>query len=65
MMLRVEGYEYDVAADFLTARVVRVVEGGGMTEANRFSVEVPVGAELRKLIEGTLKALDGLVEGRD
>jgi hypothetical protein len=54
-VLRLEGYEYDVGADFLTARVVRV---GGPKKASRpASGRVPVGYGLRRLIHATLTVL--------
>jgi hypothetical protein len=57
-MIRVEGYEYDVTADFFRAQVVRVGETDGLPGVNRISLEVPITPELRKLVEATLKSLD-------
>jgi hypothetical protein len=54
-VLRLEGYEYDLTADCLTARVVRVGVPGQAAE--RTNIQVPVGYGLQRLIHGTLTLL--------
>lgn len=51
-MLQLEGYQYDLTADLLTARLVR--QAGAASEAERFEVEIPVRHGLRRLLDETL-----------
>ncbi len=55
-MLLLEGFQYDVTADMLTARVAQVGQAG-TEEAARADLEVPVGYGLRWLIHGTMRLL--------
>ena len=53
-LLRLEGYQYDLAADFLTAHVVYV---SAQNEIERAWVEVPICDGARRLIDETLKVV--------
>jgi hypothetical protein len=56
-MWQLEGYQYDLTAELLTARLVRVGQAGRMTEAERSEVEIPICHGLRRLIDETLSML--------
>jgi hypothetical protein len=62
LVLRLEGYEYDLSADYLTARVVRVGPPG--TRAERASLEIPITFGLKRLIQGTLTLLTHAIAAR-
>lgn len=61
-MMRLEGYQYDVTADLLTAEVVYV---SGQKENQRAVVEVPICDRMRKLIEEMLRLVgDAITNGQ-
>lgn len=51
-MLRLEGYQYDITADLLTAHVIYV---SAPKENQRARVEVPICDGVRSLIDETLR----------
>jgi len=51
-MLQLEGYQYDVTADFLTAQVVRTC--ASEAQAERANLEIPISFSLRRLIHATM-----------
>jgi hypothetical protein len=58
--LHLEGYEYDLSADLLTARVTRDKHPG--LGAERANIEVPVSSRLRVLLDATISELRGNLE---
>jgi hypothetical protein len=54
-VLQLEGYQYDVTGDFLSAQVVRIGPPGA--EAERAKVEVPIDGGLRTVIDATVTLL--------
>ena len=51
-MLQLEGYQYDLTADFLTAQVVSTC--AGEAQAKRTNLEIPISSSLRRLIHVTM-----------
>jgi hypothetical protein len=58
--LQLEGYEYDLSADLLTARVVQESRLG--SEDERANVDVPISSRLRSLLDATMSELQGALE---
>ena len=56
--VRLEGFEYDRTADFLSIRVVRPADPSNVYETTRVALEVEMGPELRTLVETTVQLLE-------
>ncbi len=54
-MWQLEGYQYDLTADLLTARLVWVGQAGKITAAERCDVGVPICQGLRRVIDETVR----------